>query len=260
MEEVAGKLPFSVATLIAGYESSPVGGGLSAASVFALRAEGRRPLILKCAESFSDVDLEDEAGRLRWFSSRTIVPAPLACGATVQLQYLLMDVIPGHDASVAGTKPSAIIEGMARALRELHAQPIADCPYDQRLDAQVTRARRRVDFGLVDETDFDEERAGRSAAGLLAEVERSRPPDEDLVLTHGDACFPNVMFEDGRFTGFVDLGRAGVADRYQDVALARRSIYHNLGWDWIEPFFEEYGMPEPDEAKLRFYELLDELF
>jgi aminoglycoside 3'-phosphotransferase-2 len=254
-------LPRALSERIAGYRAIPVAIGQSTASVFHLEAPGRPPLILKCADAFDDVDLEDEAGRLRWFAGRAIVPAPLACGATPELQYLLMSRIAGIDAaSSAKESAEALVRGIAVALRDLHAQSADGCPYDQRLDAQLVRARRRIGAGLVDESDFDSIRSGWTAAQVLAEVERMRPGREDLVLTHGDACTPNVMFDGERFSGFVDLSRAGVADRYQDLALAARSIAFNFGKEWAGRFFDAYGLGEPDQDRIAFYTLLDELF
>ena len=61
-------------------------------------------------------------------------------------------------------------------------------------------------------------------------------------------------------SGFVDLGRAGVGDRYRDLALAQRSLIRNCGAVWVPFFFTEYGLPQPDEAKLTFYQLLDEFY
>jgi len=68
------------------------------------------------------------------------------------------------------------------------------------------------------------------------------------------------MFDGARVAGFIDCDRAGVADPYQDLALASRSISDNLGHEWVATFFREYGLPDPDRQKLAFYRLLDEFF
>ena len=114
-------------------------------------------------------------------------------------------------------------------MRELHDLDVSDCPFDERLDTKIARAAENVRQGRVEEAHFDEKNLGRSAADLFSEMLSKRPTDEDLVVTHGDACFPNFMLEGGDFTGFVDCARAGVADRYQDLALACRSIEDDLG-------------------------------
>ncbi len=95
---------------------------------------------------------------------------------------------------------------------------------------------------------------------VLHEIMLAEPPEEDLVVIHGDYCMPNVLFgEDLNFAGFIDIGRAGVADWHSDVALATRSIIRNLGKSFVEPFYERYGK-QPDANRLDFYLMLDELF
>jgi len=108
--------------------------------------------------------------------------------------------------------------------------------------------------------DFDEERLGSTAQELLTELEAWRPVDESRALTHGDPCLPNVLFDKGQFVGFIDCDRVGVADPYQDLALAARSIGSNLGRSWVPVFFRQYGIDNPNERKLAFYRLLDEFF
>jgi len=57
------------------------------------------------------------------------------------------------------------------------------------------------------------------------------------------------------------LGRGGVADRYQDIALAVRSIRHNLKSEkFVELFLDAYGLKNVDFSKIDYYILLDELF
>jgi aminoglycoside 3'-phosphotransferase II len=89
---------------------------------------------------------------------------------------------------------------------------------DLRLDAELARTAANLVAGTVNADDFDAERIGRSSASLLAELHATRPHDEDPVLIHGDYCLPNVVIADWALSGFIDLGRCGVADRYHDLA------------------------------------------
>ncbi len=52
------------------------------------------------------------------------------------------------------------------------------------------------------------------------------------MITHGDYCVPNIVFDRGRLSGFVDLGDLGVADRWHDLAVAT----WNLGPGWQNLF------------------------
>ena len=146
-------------------------------------------------------------------------------------------------------------------MSSLHAQPIDDCPFNEPLDVWIRRAGERIGFGQVDETDFDKERRGRTAKDLFRELKNFPALDHVRALTHGDACLPNIIF-DNNFTvvGFVDCGRTGIADPYQDLALASRSISSNLGERWVPHFFANYGLAKVDTRKLHFYRLLDEFF
>ena len=53
-------------------------------------------------------------------------------------------------------------------------------------------------------------------------------PKEELVFTHGDYCLPNSFIKDNKTVGFIDLGNAGIADKWQDLALCIRSLEHNF--------------------------------
>ncbi len=254
------RVPAAIRPFVEGSQCDPVHIGKSGASVFRLRTHVGT-LFLKTCAIVANGGLFTEAERLRWLAGRLPVPDVVSFVRDDEQEYLLVTSLPGVNGVEAGRdRPENITSGLAQALRMLHAQPVAGCPFDQSVAAQIERARERVASGLVDEADFDEERIGRTAPDLLAEVDVCRPNREACALTHGDPCLPNVMFDEGRFTGFIDCSRAGVADPYQDLALAARSIASNLGREWVGMFFRQYGAPHPDERRLAFYRLLDEFF
>ncbi|MGO6981915.1 APH(3') family aminoglycoside O-phosphotransferase [Rhizobium leguminosarum] len=247
---------------LAGYRFERDALGRSAASVFRLEALGLPTLYLKVEQAGPFGELADEAGRLRWLKASGL-PCPdiIAEDSDGVHNRLLISALPGSDlTSASALTPPARVELLAIALLDLHRLPIASCPFDHRLERRVAAAKARMQAGIVDETDFDETRVGKSAEALFAELESGRPGREDLVVTHGDACLPNfIALEDGN-SGYIDCSRLGVADRYQDIALACRSIDYNFGEALVQPFLDRYGMPATDPARLNYYQLLDEFF
>jgi aminoglycoside phosphotransferase len=237
--------------------------GMSGASVFRLERQGQPDQFLKVGERHPEDDLSGELSRLLWLHGRLPVPEVLYWGEQGAIQYLLMSAIPGlpsYDDSLSDQLPT-LMRLYARGLRQIHSLPIENCPFDMRLDMTMAQAGQNLQAGRVDVEDFDPQRQGRTAQSLFRELLATRPDDEDLVFTHGDYCTPNLLIDPDAMTvsGFIDWGRAGVADRYTDLALAARSIDYNFGAEWIPPFFEAYGI-DPDPAKLAFYQLLDEFF
>ena len=267
-------IPASLERLLAGRSMQELIGGESGSRVLRCSGEGRSTLILKIVRVGDTEPLTDEVARLRWMGMHGLaVPDVIAHETWEEREYLVLSELPGRDASAwCGIEPgSAIVNALADGLKLLHSTPIADCPFRHDIDSRIAIARERTRAGLVDELDFDAERRGRTADDLMVELERRRPDSEGQSFTHGDYCLPNVILRESTtrarserhvlvLSGFIDCARAGVADPYQDLALAARSISRNLGVRWVLPFFERYGVPVPDERKMKFYTLLDEFF
>ena len=234
--------------------------GLSSAQVFHLKnAEGEN-LYLKTAPRV-DSELAEERRKLEWLKGKLSAPEVRLFVQTDERDYLLISEIEGAGADEGLWKENIprTIELLANGVRLIHSLPIADCPFDETLEAKIEQAQLRCELGLVDESDFDGERQGRTATDLFRELIATKPQSEDLVFTHGDYCLPNIIFKDWQISGFIDWGRAGVADCYQDVALLARSVSCNFGKEWM-PFVFEALEIEPDWERVDFYRLLDEFF
>lgn len=251
-------LPSRLAPL-AGRQWARITLGRSGASIWRIEGGGET-LYLKREAIHALSELPDEAQRLQWLAT-TSIPAPRLHEMFDEdgFSWLLMTALPGADLTHLVGTPTDLCNALATGLRALHALDPAACPFDHRLAARLERGAANVGAGRVDESDFDETREGWTAEAVLAWLLEHRPHAEDLVVTHGDASLPNIMARDGHFAGIIDCGRLGVADRWQDLALACRSIIYNCGQDHVPTFLAAYGAAW-DEQRYRYYCTLDELF
>lgn len=233
--------------------------GKSGAKVWRLTGEAEA-LYLKAAPGHGLSEMPGEAARLRWLAARPI-PAPRLCAFTEDAgtYWLLMGALPGSDLTHWTGRPADLAELLAGALRQLHELDPASCPFDHHLDRRLAAGAANLNAGRVDETDFDSTRAGWTGRAVLRWLEQNRPRAEDLVVTHGDASLPNVMAASGKLSGMVDCGRLGVADRWQDLAIACRSLIANGAEAEVASFLRAYGA-KWDKERYRFYCTLDELF
>lgn len=254
-------LPPALSPLLSDYDCRKDSLGQSASSVFLFAAEGRPPLVLKVEQAGPFDELGDEAERLEWLGKHGIsCPRIVARGVHAQKTFLLMEAVEGVDLASSPLAAPEKVVLLAEALRRMHALDADACPFDHRIAARISIAKLRADADLIDVTDFDEERLGKTAEELFVELNARIPKEGKLVVTHGDACLPNIIVNEGRFAGFIDCSRLGVADPYQDLALTCRSIAFNLGEEWVQPFLDLYGIRRADPEKLDFYCLLDEFF
>ncbi|WP_269845463.1 APH(3') family aminoglycoside O-phosphotransferase [Caulobacter endophyticus] len=254
--------PGDLAALIQGYEAVPATAGEGGATVLRLAAPGRPTLFLKSGTGAVATDIRAEARRLAWLAGRAPVPTVLALDDRDGEVRLLTTAVPGvsaHDWLEAHPESAAaLVAELARMLAALHALPVAGCPFDATPAVRVEEAARRLAEGLVDADDFDDERAGADPEDLLVQLHAGVPAAPDLVVAHGDCTLDNILVEDSRPTGFIDVGRLGIADRWQDLALIRRSL-SEFEDGLSDLLLTAYGAPQ-DQAREGFHLLLDEFF
>ena len=72
------------------------------------------------------------------------------------------------------------------------------------------------------------------------------------TLLHGDYCLPNIMLDNWRFRGFIDLDCGGIGDRHVDLFWGIWSLGFNLKTDaYRDRFLDAYGRDAVEEEMLR---------
>lgn len=249
-------LPPSIQAIVDTAQVIPITVGMSADEVH--RIEADEVYYLKIG-----IDLSAEADRLTWLAGKLPVPQLRHYEVYQDQHYLLTSEVQGVMMMNADLPVSWRVDLMAEAARMWHSLAIDDCPFDNTLRQQLRHARQQLDNNLVDADCFDAQFFGKTAHELYADLLNAMPndEDEDLVLTHGDLCLPNILVDEkaGHITGFVDVGEIGVSDRHLDLVLAGRSIQYNLGGKWIDRLYDAYGTKRNNQ-KYHFYCILNEFY
>jgi kanamycin kinase len=211
--------------------------------------DGPAARFVKWAPRNCGLELQPEAERIRWAAPFTPVPRVLAEGEDDDGAWLVTSALPGTSAVDERWRrdPAVAVHAIGAGLRALHdALPVEGCPFDWSVAERLRRAQeRRV------HVDSPEDAGSAPPAELPPE-----PPIDRLVVCHGDACAPNTILDDkGRWTGHVDLGELGIADRWADLAVATWSTEWNYGPGWEDELLAAYGV-EPDPVRTAFYRRL----
>jgi aminoglycoside 3'-phosphotransferase I len=257
-------LPPNFSAELAGYEWLRNTVGESGGEVYRLYGKAGAPdLFLKYGEGALADDVSDEMARLRWLGRHVPMPEVAHFVRTHTEAWLLMTAMSGETAfQVMQAHPErriAIVDAIAEFLRRIHAIPVGLCPFTSNHENRMLLARARIDAKLVDEEDFDEERDGWTAEQVWNTMLDLLPLAPDPVVTHGDYSLDNLLIHDGEVAGCIDAGRAGIADRYQDLAIAWNCL-GEFGAPLQERFLAQYGVQDLDRRKLEFHLMLDELF
>lgn len=160
---------------------------------------------------------------------------------------------------------------VADGLKMLWDTDITGCPRHITFADDLRAAKYNVEHKMVDESAVDykllESFGIKDIHSLLKWLE-DNIPGYDPVLSHGDYCMPNILVQDSKITGFIDLGETAVSDKYKDIAMCCISLKNNYGGVFggkvyadFNPMilFDKLGI-KPDLNKLNWYILLNELF
>jgi aminoglycoside phosphotransferase len=238
------------------YSITPFVAGATNAGLYNIRTGDNKSFILKKQSS----GLKNDYLNYKWLEGKLPVPEVIFYEQFNAYELLCMTELRGQtlEKYIGITDEKALVISYATALKLLHALPVDTGALVRDLDERMTIAAYNLENNLVDTGELEPENQEYPLRELFIKLLNARPTDFELVFTHGDYCLDNIVYDNGILKGFIDIGNGGIADRYQDIALAVRSIKDVFGNKPVNLFYEVYGLKEVNQEKLDFYTLLDE--
>jgi kanamycin kinase len=201
--------------------------------------------------------LEREALMTRYFHSLGFGAAVLAY-ESLDEDWLLTRRVAGEDMTHASvlSDPIRLCDTLAECLRMLHALPADGCPVADHTACYLATAEENYREGLFDPSFAD--LPDLTPDGAWERVRSQGHLLQNDTLLHGDYCLPNIMLEDWRFRGFIDLGNGGIGDRHVDLFWGAWTLRFNLKTDrYRQRFFDAYGRDRVDPERLALVGIIE---
>jgi len=197
--------------------------------------------------------LKAEAEMTRFFHRKGL-SAEVIAYESADRDYLLTRAVPGEDCIHPQylDDPAKLSEMLGTLLRQLHETDAAGCPVSDRTAAFFAAAAENRCLGKWHPSRLAESMRHDSADAAWAMVQAFSKELKNDTLLHGDFCLPNIMLDNWKFSGFIDLGSSGIGDRHMDLYWGCWSLNFNLkGRRWCSRFLDAYGRDHFDPEILK---------
>lgn len=231
--------------------------GMSKANV--IRCTGQNKELYLKIEKVSN-ETEREYNVYQWLQGKLPVPKVICRVIENDTAYMLLEKAEGMmlEDDLYRSNPDLLIKLAAEGINQLQKLDISECKFDSTIDYKLKKAKERIDKGFYTEVDHNKYTEGIHNTDEVYEYLVKNKPKEILVFSHGDYCFNNFFTDANSITGYIDMGRGGIADRHQDVALCIRELL-DFPSEYTDRFLKNLKF-KPDMKLIRYYILLDELF
>lgn len=185
--------------------------------------------ITECLYANTTYSALREAKILDWLGDKLSVPELILMTQDHENEYMITRAIDAKPIEKIKNKSEFFfIELYREVLRQLQSIEIKNCPFHSEKNFRLAESRFLLDQDLLDEIDFDDVdtevwQAFQSHEQLWNYLAQ-QDFQEDLVFSHGDITDTNIFLDEKERIYFLDVGRAGIADRFVDIAFVERSL------------------------------------
>ena len=187
--------------------------------------------------------LKAEAEMASFFHSKGLSPEVLTYESTDR-DYFLTRAIPGEDCldKLYLEDPKQLAETLGLLLRKLHETDSAGCPIANRTTPFISATKENHALGKWHPSRLSDSMKHFSIDDAWAAVQQFSAELKQDTLIHGDYCLPNIMLDNWKFSGFLDVGSGGIGDRHMDLYWGCWSLNFNLkDRRWCSRFLDAYG-------------------
>lgn len=200
-----------------------------------------------------------EARVLEWVGSYLNVPDLLLVAESHEAEFMITRRVPGEPLYQRIDTQQPVVSLFQEALRQLRAVPADSCPFDSGTAFRLQELAYLIRNGLhAEKYDLGQWPGLHTPQDLLAYLQATKPAEE-LTFAHGDLGDSNVFVTAADELYYIDLGRAGLADRWMDVAFIHRNLREEVSEAVAADFLNTLGETDKPD-KRAFFEQLDELF
>lgn len=206
--------------------------------------------------------LTQEYNALRWLNKKLPVPEIIIFDDESDNEFLITKAIPGEMvcSEYYIKNPDLAIKVIKDAFKSLHNVDISDCPFNVSNQYKLSLVEKNVKSGLIKDDDLNDETLKKfGSAENLLQFLKDNQFKEELCFSHGDTSLPNIFSLNCKFSGFIDVGECGIADKWFDLAICEKSIRRNFGEEYVLKFYDELNII-PDRKKINYYLLMMELY
>lgn len=168
--------------------------------------------------------------------------------------WLLTTAVIGEDCVHEGylMDSKRLCDTIAYELRKLHEIDFTGCPVWDRTAEYLAEAEKNYHTGNYDKSHFPDSFGYCSAQEAYAVLTAEKEALQSRVLLHGDYCLPNIILNNWKLSGFIDVGCGGVGDRHIDIFWGVWTLWFNLKTNkYYERFLDAYGRDKVDESILK---------
>ena len=251
-------LTYSVSNFIENSELTEISIGCSDSQVIRIVKQDKN-YFLKIAKVGM---LQKEFNALKWLEGKLLVPKIVLFDKNEDSEFLITESLPGEMlcSKKYQDNPEEGIKILGDAFKKIYSVDISSCPFNVSTDYNLSLIDNYINNNLLKAENIKPEILEKygSIENIFNFLKEKRF-EEELCFSHGDTSLPNFFAVDSCFSGFIDVGECGIADKWFDLAICEKSIRRNYGEEYIEQFYKELGII-PDREKINYYLLMMELY